>query len=99
MNLKDVAKDLTDQTNYRIEQRLAQMMRTNPSFKNLDSGNRDLIMDLIKKYKDKARRGVKTSAYTVREDMYRLYKKRLKLKLSYQDLDQIRDLLNSFKSS
>jgi hypothetical protein len=98
MNLTDVTKNLKDQSNYRIEQRLEELMRTNPSYRNLDEGNRALIFDLIKKHKEKARHGIKSSAYTIREEMYHLYQNRLKLKLTYNDLDQIRDLLESFKN-
>lgn len=98
MDLKDVTKNLSDQTNYRIEQRLMEMMRSNPKYRNLDGENRELILKLIEKYKAKAREGIKSSEYTIKEDMYHLYQNRLKLNLTYNDLDQIRDLLFSFKS-
>lgn len=98
MDFQDVTKDLKDQTNYRIAQRLEEMMRTNPNYRNLDEGNRELILNLIKKYKEKAQEGIKSSAYTIKEDMYHLYQNRLKLNLTYNDLDQIRELLSSFKS-
>lgn len=97
MDLKSVTKDLTDQTAYRLEQRFKEMLRTNPRYKNLDAGNRQLILDLIAKYQDKLRRGIKPSRYTIKEDMYHLYQNRLKLNLTYNDLEQIRDLLESFK--
>lgn len=97
MDLKSVTRDLSDQTDYRLEQRLLEVLRTNPRYKNLDEENRDLILNLIKKYKEKKREGVKASRLTVREDMYRLYQDRLKLKLTYNDLDQIRGLLEGFR--
>lgn len=97
MDLQDVTKDLSEQTAYRIEQRFKEMLRTNPRYKNLDAGNRQLILDLIAKYKDKQRHGIKPSRYMIKEDMYHLYENRLKLNLTYNDLDQIRDLLESFK--
>lgn len=97
MDLKDVTKDLADQTSYRIRQRFLEMMRTNPKYKNLDHENQKLILDLIEKYKEKLNRGIKPSRYTIKQDMYRLYEDRLKLGLTYNDLDQIRDLLLSFK--
>jgi len=98
MDLKDVTSELKDQTNYRVEQRLATMMRTNPRYKNLDAENRELVLNLIEEEKEKARHGIKTSGYTIRKKMYNLYRNRLKLGLTYNDLDQIRDLLESFKS-
>lgn len=97
MDLKDVAKDLGDQNSYRLDQRFDELMRKNPRYRNLDGENRELIFDLIKKYREKIRKGIKPSGYSVRQDMYGLYRKRLKLNLTYNDLDQIRDLLESFK--
>lgn len=97
MDLKDVTKDLKDQTAYRIEQRFKEMMRTNPRYRNLDKSNQELIFDLIAKEKNKAIHGIKTSGYTIREEMYHLYQDRIKLGLTYNDLDQIKDLLESFK--
>jgi hypothetical protein len=97
MDLKDVTRDLKDQTTYRIEQRLKEMMRTNPRYRNLDKDNQKLIFDLITKEKKKAMQGIKTSGYTIREEMYHLYQDRIKLGLTYNDLDQIKELLESFK--
>ncbi|NCN99910.1 hypothetical protein GW920_02200 [Candidatus Falkowbacteria bacterium] len=97
MDLKDVTEDLSNQYNYRIEQRLEEMMRTNPNYKNLDRHNRELILDLIKKYKEKIRKGIKPSRLTVREDKYYLHQNRIKLGLTYRDLEQINKLLESFK--
>ena len=44
------------------------------------------------------RRGISISSLTIRRDMYRLYKDRIELNLSKSDLDDLRDLLASFKS-
>lgn len=84
-------------TDYRLDQKLDEFFRRNPSFKNLRE-QQGLIFDLIKKYKEKSRRGIKTSGLTIRRDLHRLYEKRLELGLSYNDLDDLRDLLESFKS-
>ena len=97
MDLKSVAQDLPDQTIYRLQQRFEHLMHSNPSYRNLDEGNRRVIMELIEKYKEKLRHGIKPSRITVNEDMYRLYENRLRLKLTRTDLDQIRELLESFK--
>ncbi|MDP2944089.1 MAG: hypothetical protein Q8N57_00765 [bacterium] len=97
MDLQDITKDLTSQTNYRITQRMEEMMRTNPNYRNLDGANREVIMDLIKKYKEKIRHGLKPSRLTVRDDKYNLYENRIKLGLTHYDLEQINNLLDSFK--
>lgn len=98
MDLKKVAANLPRQTSYRLEQRFSEMMRRNPHYRNLDTKNRALILDLLKKYKVKLRKGVKISGLSVRRDMYKLYHDRLELGLTKHDLDQISDLLTSLKN-
>jgi len=97
MDLQDVTKDLANQTNYRVTQRMEEMMRTNPSYKNLGGANRELILNLINKYKEKIKQGLKPSSLTIREDKQHLYSNRIKLGLSPYDLEQINKLLDSFK--
>ena len=97
MDLQDVTRDMTNQDNYRLAQRMEEMMRTNPGYKNLDKPNRDLIFGLIKKYQEKIRHGLRPSDLTIREDKYHLYQNRFKLGLSPTDLEQINHLLDSFK--
>ncbi len=96
MDLKDITKNLTSQTDYRLTQRMEELMRTNPNYKNLDGANRELVLGLIKKYKEKIRQGLKPSGLTVREDKYRLYENRIKLGLTEYDLAQINKLLDGF---
>jgi len=97
MDLQDITKDMRNQTDYRLDQRFDELMRKNPRYSNLDAENRELIFDLIKKYKEKLRRGLKPSLRTIKEEMYHLYQNRVRLHLTRTDLDQIRDLLYSFK--
>jgi hypothetical protein len=97
MELKDVTKNLRDQTIYRIEQRLKEMMRTNPRYRNLDKEDQKIIFDLIAKERKKAMQGIHTSGLSIRDEMYHLYQNRIKLGLTYGDLDQIKELLESFK--
>lgn len=97
MDLKSITKNLQGETDYRIDQRFDELMRRNPRYKNLDADNRKLIMDLIKKYKNKILEHNYPSSLTIRDDMYHLYQDRNKLGLSHEDLNQIKDLLGSFK--
>lgn len=97
MNLQSITDDLKDTTDYRLDQRFDKLMRTNPRYKNLDGENRELIMDLIQKYKKKINEHAAPSSLTIRHDLYNLYQKRIKLGLTYNDLDQIKELLESFK--
>ena len=97
MDLKTVTRNLQGETDYRIEQRFDELMRRNPRYKNLDRDNQKLILDLIKKYKNKILEHNYPSSLTIRDDMYHLYQDRNKLGLTHTDLNQIRDLLESFK--
>lgn len=98
MDLNDVTKDLTNRENWRIERQLDSLVRLNPRYKHLGDDNRELILDLVKKYKEKIRRGIKPSLMTVREDKYYLYQNRFKLGLTPEDLAKINKLLDSFKN-
>lgn len=97
MSLSEIAQNSKDMTAYRLDQKLDEFFRKNPSFKNLRD-NQELIFEIISKYKEKARRGKSISGFTIKRDLYRLYKDRLKLGLSRADLDDLRDLIKSFKS-
>lgn len=97
MGLDKIAQDSKKMTNYRLDQKIDKLLRTNPSFKNLQD-NKKLVFDLISDYKKKMRRGISVSSLTIRKDMYHLYKNRIELGLSKSDLDDLRDLLASFKS-
>jgi len=97
MQLRDVAKNLRDQTDHRLDQRLDMMFRVNPRYSHLDAKDRGIILDLLKKYKEKRRRGIKATRLSVKSDMYKLYHNRIKLGLTHNDLDKIRDLLLSLK--
>lgn len=97
MDLTSVTKNLKDLTDYRLQQRFDELMRKNPNYNNLSPANRQLIMDLIHKYKQKLIDHAYPSDYTIRHDMYDLYENRIKLGLTRIDLDQIQELLSSFK--
>lgn len=97
MDLQDVTKDLAGQENYRISRRLEELMQTNPNFRNLGEANRELILKLVNKYKEKIRLGIKPSLITIREEKYHLYENRIKMGLTPTDLGQINKLLDSFK--
>ncbi|NLZ74847.1 hypothetical protein GX917_03050 [Candidatus Falkowbacteria bacterium] len=96
MGLASIAQKAKDLTDYEIDQKIDRLFRTNPSLKHLRD-NQDLIFDIIKKYKEKRRRGIKISGRTIRRDTYQLYKNRLSLGLTLNDLDDLRKLLETFK--
>jgi len=97
MDIDDLLKDAQHIPDYMFARRLNKLVRENSRFRNLDSKNRELVLDITDKYRDKLRRGIRISALTIRNDTYRLYRNRLKLGLTEEDLDDIKDILNMFK--
>lgn len=97
MDLKDFLKNVNDEPSYIIERKLNELVRKNYHFQNLSEKNRELVLSLVKKYRDKIRTGVGVSEYTINRDMYRLYEDRYKMELTEVDRDHIREILESFK--
>jgi len=98
MDIKNVFKDAKNLTDYQLEQRLDLMVHEHPGFRHLNESNKDLILGLVHKYKEKIRQGTGVSAYTIREDGYHLYENRLKLNLTLRDLEVVKEILNNFKT-
>lgn len=98
MNLQDLSNDLLKQTDERIERKLDILVSTNPRYKTLDDGDKKIILDLIDKYKERMHDGIEITDRMIREDRLKLYSSRLSMGLTEVDLDQIYDLLESFKS-
>lgn len=97
MNLSDITNNLTSQRDYKIVEKMERLVAINPRYKNLDKANLDLVINLIRKYKERIRKGITITSRMIKEDRYYLYHNRLKLGLSEVDLKQIFDLLEDFK--
>ena len=97
MDIKDLMKDAEDLTDFEFERKLNDLIRENFRFRNLNEDNREIVLDLMKKYKSRLRRGVGLSYSDLKNEMYRLYEKRLKLNLSEEDLKDIKEILGELK--
>ncbi|KKQ62225.1 MAG: hypothetical protein US81_C0001G0016 [Parcubacteria group bacterium GW2011_GWE2_38_18] len=84
-------------TAYQLEQKLNSLIRQNYHYGNLGAENKKLILDLIAKYKPAIIAGRGISSIEFRNENYRLYENRLKLKLSEKDLADIKEILSHFK--
>jgi len=98
MEISDVIKNIRNMNDYEIEQKLDYLVRINPGYSNLSDENKNLVLDLIKSYKQEVLRGVPITDFKVRHDIYNLYENRFKLNLKQKDLDDIKKLLDAFKS-
>ena len=97
MKITDITNNLTHETNERMGLKFDRLMATSPRFKNLDQANRQVVLDLVKKYKERVIRGIEPTRLMIKEDRLNLYQNRIKLGLSETDLKQIYSLLESFK--
>jgi len=98
MEISDVLKDFKDKPSYLIERKLNELLRRNSRYFNLDEKNRKLVFSLIKKYKEDIRRGISISTERIKRETYTLYRNRLKHNLTEEDLKDIKEILQFFKS-
>jgi len=98
MNIKDLLKDAQNLTDYDFEQKLNRLIRDNYQYRNLGPKNRKIVLDLLKKYRSYLRKGMGISYSFRQNEMYKLYKNRLKLDLSEEDLKDIKEIIGMFKS-
>ncbi len=97
MDLQDFEKDINDEPSYIVERKLNELIRKNYHFEHLSQSNKELVLDLVKKYKEKIRTGIGVSQLVINREMYKLYQNRYKMELTEVDRDHIRDILESFK--
>ncbi len=97
MDVKDLLKNAQNLTDYEFGQKLNKLVRDNYRYRNLDSKNRKLVFDILKKYRSYLRKGIGISYTTLQRETYRLYQNRIKLGLTENDLKDIKEILNKFK--
>lgn len=97
MDLKDILKNVAHEPDYIFERKLNELIMKNPRYFNLDENNKKLVKDLVKKYKPSLRKGIGISAYTIKNELYRLYQNRIKLNLTEEDLKDIKEILEELR--
>lgn len=97
MDIKDLLKDVGELSDKEFERQLHKLVRENYRFRNLDSDNQKVILDLVKKYKGRIRLGQGIPEYTIRHKTYALWKNREKLGLTEEDLKDIKEILKELK--
>lgn len=96
MDIQDLMKDVKHMQGWEFEQKLNDLVRNNYHFKNLDAGNKEIIIGLVEKYKDYMRRGIGISSLMVKREVLKLQMDKENLNLKKNDLEHIREILNSF---
>ena len=81
-----------------LERDLRSMVRDSSKYRNLDSKNQEVLFDLVKKYREKLRKYHRIDSYTIKKEMNRIFRKRIKLNLTEEDIKDIREILEEFKT-
>lgn len=97
MNIDDLVKDAINLTDERFEMRLNSLVRENSSFRNLDENNREVVIEIFKKFKDRLRKGYDISDRLIKDEYMHLYKNRLELNLTEEDLRDIKEIMRGFQ--
>jgi hypothetical protein len=97
MDIKDLLKNANNLPSYQLERRLNKLVRENYRYRNLSAKNKKLLLEYIKKYISKIKRGYSVTSETIRRDMLKFYQNREKLDLTYEDLKDFREVLNMFR--
>ena len=98
MDVKGLMKDAKNLKDYEFERKLNDLVRDNYRYGNLNDSNKKIVFDLVKKYKSHLRKGIGISSTNLRNESYRLYQNRLKLGLTQEDLDDIKEILGELRS-
>lgn len=98
MDVKDLMGNVKNLTDYEFERKLNDLVRNNYRYRNLNSANKKIVLDLVKKYKSYLRKGIGISSTNLRNESYRLYENRLKLGLTQEDLDDIKEILGELRN-
>ena len=97
MDIQELLASAKEQTFDKFSQDLNRLVRENYRFRNLDEGNRKIVLDIIKKHIGEIHRGMGISSVTLENERYRLHHDRVKLNLTDEDLADIKKILDLFK--
>ena len=97
MNISELVKDSKGLTSEMFERKLNKLIRENYRYKNLDSDNKKVILDITDKYRNYMRRGIGISYSSIMSEMRRLRKGQPENDLSKEDLKDIREVLDAFR--
>ncbi len=98
MPVQSFAQKVKQTSNYRLERELNSFVFNHRSFRNLSPSDRKILLELLEKYRQLAVRGRPITDYSIRRDISSLHTKRISLGLTRKDIDDIRDILNAFKT-
>jgi len=101
MSLEDFLTKAHDRSvsRERLIRAFKEFMYHNHDYDHLDNSNRDLILNIIMKHRDQVVAGRHSSSVDIDREYYSIYEHRQSLGLLENDLESIKQILNSFKAN
>lgn len=97
MDIAELLASAKTQTFDRFSQKLNTLIRLNYRFSNLDESNRKIILEIIKRHMSNIHNGYGISSTVAEREIYKLHQNRIKLKLTEEDLRDMKEILELFK--
>jgi hypothetical protein len=97
ITLEDLSDIIKHESRDRFRLKFNDFIYEHPQYSNLSQDNRKLITDLLYKHIDAIRENRGISSYLIEKETHRLYEKRNELKITENDLEDIREMLKLFK--
>lgn len=82
----------------RLQRYFRETMYHNLAYDNLDEANKNFVLDIILKHREKLFANEHLSAVDIDHEYYRIWERRHTLNLLENDLKNIKEILYSFKS-
>ena len=101
MTLEDFLEKAHDRNinRERLIRAFKEFMYHNHAYDNLNSANRDFVLDIILKHRDKLMSGEHSSSIDIDHEYYNIFEHRQSLGLLDNDLKNVKEILNSFKNN
>lgn len=100
MDLKDFLEKVRDRSlsENLLSRYYREMMYHNLKYDNLDDSEKNLLLEIILKYRRRLLKGEKQSSVDIEREYYQIWEKRHILKLEENDLKNIKEILQSFQN-
>ncbi|PLX20313.1 hypothetical protein C0584_06230 [Candidatus Parcubacteria bacterium] len=97
MNLEKFFENIDHTPKKFLRRNFDDLLRYKSKYKNLDKGNQDVIFGVIEKYVEKLKKYHRIDSNTIRLEMNKLRRNRIKLDMTEEDLKDTEEILKMFK--
>lgn len=97
MSLDKIFDNIVNKPRAQVKRDFNNLFRSSFRFKNLDQGNKDLILDLVDKFIDKKKKNHSINSLIISNEMNNLRRNMIKYNLTNEDLKDIEEIISEFK--